>query len=414
VTNIIYNYLPSFYQNVLVDSDGSPILDPLFNNYANCMGDAYYQALQISKVPYLESAPLFFKETYKSIDTKSSNKYNNGYKIDNAIIYFNKIYLDGLFTTAYNGSWKIYHDIENDIRYIVFFNLSNNPVFLNQDYMFVDYCYNDLKSLQNTYGFLLQHIKNIPDYNNQSSPLLINFSDINLKYIQYKNELLGILYLRMFGPTIKALNTMAGLFIGLPYSTVDGIIRSKDSTNLYVQDNITGKIIQFTIDATSNYSIGQKISKYDILQNSLPYRIYDLFGNPARFTQILISGYMSKVLKYLTLSYSDNEKDASLNYDSLINWDDSNIFWDMGNNTGTDLSIPFDIVAPDVLAYYDNNLTQFNTWYDSRFGSNPTDVIYEMFRNIFILEQHDSSIISDTLMGFINSIIPIYTKCILY
>jgi len=420
--NIIYNYLPSFYKDFLVDNSGSPILDPLFDNYSNCMGDLYYQALQISKVPYLETAPSYFKETYKTIDTSYSNRYKTGYKIDNSIIYFDTIYLDGLFTIAYSGTYEIYHDINNNIRYIVFLN--GSPIWMDQNCVFTQYCYNDLKTLQNTYGFLLQYSKNIPDYNLSSGDLLINFTAIDTTYTQYKNELLGILYGQMHGPTAESLNRMMGIYCGLPYSKVNGIVRSiTANTSISVQDNSTGKLNIYTLSDTSTYSIGQIISKYQILQMvNVPYRIFDMFSNPARFTQILIQNNSLNVLNLLTLNHGDNEKDASLNYDSVIKWDDSTLYWDMGNNTGASYVTPGDIVAPYGMYSINNvNDTQFNTWYDSRFNTgNPTPVLYEMFKNLIIMEVNmDGDKIYGTnaylndLKLILNKLIPSYTK-ILY
>ena len=412
--NILYNYIPSFYKDFLVDGNGNCLLDPLFDVFANAMGDAYYQALQIAMVPYLEQASPYFKETYKSIDTSFSNRYKNGYVLDSSIIFIDTLYLDALFTIAFTGTYEIYHDIANNVRYIVFYNLASQVIEIEQDCVFSKYCYNDLKTLQNTYGFLLKYNKSIPDYNLSATDLLINFTQITEDYVEYKNQLLAILYGRMTGPTIQTLNRLIGIFIGLPYSTVNGTIRTIDpnAKTIGIQDSKTGKIISFTLDSTASYHVGQIIEKYEILQSTQTYRLYDMFSDPARFTQFLIGNDSARLLALLTLDYSKQEQDASLYWDSVFGWDDTGLYWDMGNNTDASYSVPGSIVAPaNISSFSSSNITQFDTWYDTRFDpATPTSILYEMFRNVTILEANFT--ITDDLKNVLNSLIPVYTKLI--
>lgn len=425
-SSFIFNYLPSFYSKILVNDSGIPLFKPLFDIYATAAADAYYQAQQISTVPYLEKAPFFIKETYTTIDTLYSNSLGSGYKIDNSIVYLEGIYLDGEFTTLLPYTAKIYHNNFTNTRYILFYQddtLVDLPI--AQKCLFIKSCYKDLKTLQNTFGYLLNYNKHIPDLTNTDDDIEINYTNILADYKIYKNKLLAILYGRMNGPTMSALNIMIGMFLQLPYSTVDGIIRRiTENISIGIEDSVTKKIIDHPVSITGGFNIGDEILKYELLQKNTNFLLYDQFSNPARFTQALVGNNSHRLIELLTLNYNDNEQDASLFFDSGLYWDAPGLYWDMGNHSGLYYYYaPGDIIAPNELTGGGTNISRFDTqWYDSRFNGSLNDLpytpqIYEMLRNVSILEIN-SSVYSPTdiaeIVDILKKIIPKYCKLLVY
>ena len=423
-SSFILKFLPDFYRNNMVDEDGSSLLTPLFDNYVNAMGDKLYQAQQISMMPYLFKANFYIEETFKTIDTSNSNRYKTGYKIDSSIIQFDGLYYDAKFTSICNIGYTIYQDISKDIRYIVF----NSQI--NQDTIFVKSCRKDLKVMQKIFGVLLQHVVEIPDISLATSDYVISFLDIETSYKKYQNELIAIQYGLMNGPSLTVLNNMIGIYSNLPYSPFDGIIVNIDGNAVTIKDNNSTNTTTLTCTHINpELTLGQEIDRFTILEKPC-YRLLTLYTNPARFASFLL-GYLGALTNnVLYLNKADNEKDASLYFDSLISWDDIGIYWDMGHSEGN-LAPPTDINQPDIPSweYNDTNFI-INDYFvdagfvDAGFVDGDTQQIYEMLRNLIIFEYTDTNIsdyynvlnftplLTDKLKNLVRRTIATHTKMI--
>ena len=110
-------------------------------------------------------------------------------------------------------------------------------------------------------------------------------------------------------------------------------------------------------------------------------------------------GYLGKYTKNLvTLNKADNEKDASLYFDSLIKFDDENLYWDMGHNF-LNAPPPTDINIPSIPSFeYTDTQFIFNPYFvdpgfvEAGFVDGNTQLLFEMFKNLVILEYSDSHI----------------------
>lgn len=382
MNNFLLDYLPSFYSDYLVDENGDNLLEPLFDNQIALMGDAIFQAQQIARMPYLEKAPSLFIETYVSIDISESNIYLDGYKIDSNIIGYSDIYLDSKYSimALQVGDYDIKHDVMTGQRYIVpnGWSTAARPDVI---VLFAKYCYRDYKTLQNTFGFLTDYKINIPDFNTSvSSQYDIVYNDINAAYVNYKNQLLGLCYTIFHGSTFNSLNKGLSIFLGLKYAEFDAIVLENSSNTLILQDLSTSD--KTTITSTnlrSDLTVGTKVFKYDILE-AQTFEIFDIFSEPAKFTQLVLCNEAELLLSLLNINTSDNEKYASIKYDSVIHYDDVNLYMDMGNNTGSDNTFPVD--ATDYASPFDSLVTNFSDWNDSRFLN---EKIYEMFRGLLFV-----------------------------
>ena len=153
---------------------------------------------------------------------------------------------------------------------------------------------------------------------------------------------------------------------------------------------------------TVNYYIGKRVYKYDILQIQ-HYKVYDIFSDPARFTQLLLQNSGAILLSLLAIDIANKEKYASLFFDKNILFDAPDLYWDMGDNTGISHTPTDATVYPEV--WTNSLITNFSAYVDSRWDSQK---LYEMFRNVFIIEL-DSSLQSSisTLRPFISILLNI-------
>lgn len=409
-TNFMFDFLPSFYKDFMVDKNGVSVLTPLFDQYTNCMGDALYQAQQLSLVPYLEKCPIVFEEYFKIIDVRQSNRIpnTNRYIIENDIVGIYDLYYDGALTQLFNYNVINYilgHDESTNIRYIEF-DAELDPRITT---LFVDKVYKDKFVLRDVFGKLLNYEKTFTFVEYWDNA----FTD---QYNLYKKELLGILYTSMHGQTFESIKKGLSIFIGLSFSPFDGIVKHIGNANeVTIEDFTTGKeqIVICAGNLKDTIQVGTILNKYDIIDEDQFY-IYDIFSNPIRFSQLLVSDYSTRLIDLLFIDTDNKEQYAHLTFDSLVVYDGTNIFWDMGNHTGVSNSLPVginDINAPTNTLL--SNLTTFN---DSRFESLP---IYEMFRNLFIIEYTGNSEGGnyehvDKTNYFLNRFKPIYTKYLVY
>lgn len=408
-TQFLFDYLPSFYRNFMVDENGDNLLLPIFDIYYNSIGDSISQAQQIAMVPFIESCNPIIIEMFSTIDVTIDNKYKDGYVIDSNIIKIEGLFLDGKFTKNIIGTFQIKHDISKNIRYIVF----SDSLPITQSFIFIKKIYRDKQILQNVWGNLIGYVKQIPDYNNLSNDFIIDYNNIRDSLELYKKQLLALLLVSMKGPTVYSLINGLGIFIGLEYAPFDGIIINKISNSITIES--VDRLQTYTANCIPNINldIGSELKKYELLEQPL-YSFYDILNNPAAFTQILLTGQANKYLNLLNINENDQEKYAHLTFDSTINFDDANIYWDMGNGTG----LVKDLTGTSIIDPLNvNEVTRFDTWVSPLFDNQK---LYEMFRNLFIvyinnsnIDNHYNSEQMSLISYYLNKTKPIWTKYII-
>jgi hypothetical protein len=383
------------------DKDGNNLIAPIFDIYLNSISDAIFQGQQIGAVPFIELCDPIIVELFSTIDVTINNKYLDGYIIDNEIIKLEGLYLDGNFTKPVLGTYSIKHNISNNIRYIVF----DTQLPLTQSNIFIQKVYRDKQILQNIWGNLINYKKQIPDYNTLSDGFIVDFTSIQSDLISYKNQIIALYYGLINGPSINSMRNGLGIFLGLKYATFDGI----------VTDLSSGVTIE-SLDRLTTYNapciprtdliIGSLVKKYDLLEQPT-YTFYDIYNNPAAFTQILLEGQADKYFTLLNIDTANQEQYAHLTFDSTISFDDVNIYWDMGNGTGlvkdltgTTLTPKYDPLTPE---------TRFDSWVSPLFNN---EKIYEMFRNLFIVRVDSATNANADFTYYLNRIKPIWTKYI--
>lgn len=401
MSNFIFDFLPSFYRDFMKDENGDNILLPLFNQYANTMGDAVSQAQQIANVLYLEKCPLFIKEYFKTVDIRSSNKYaDNCYFIDSNIISFDGLFYDSAFTIPVTN-FAVKHDISNNIRYIEFSSALN----IIANTLYSPSCTKDKNILQDIFGNLLDYKPLIPS--NYHTTTVYNYTtNYNLLVSEleiYRNQLIALMQGLVHGPTYQNMQNSLAIFIGLKYCPFDGIVKSNDGSSIILEDILTEKLITLTGNIDTSLTVGTLVAKYTIVEN-LNFKLYDIYSDPARFTQYILYNKSENLLDLLNIDTANNEAYAYLNYDSIITFDGDNIYWDMGNNTGVSHT------APGNASNYSHpgisTLNRFDDYTDSRFNNQK---IYEMFRNLFIIELPNSNNINN-ITYFLNRIKSKFTK----
>ena len=397
-TDFMFDFLPSFYRDFMVDSNGVNVLTPLFEQYTNYMSDALFQTQQLSWVPYLEKCPIVIKEYYKTIDIRESNKYDmNAYIIENDIIGFDTICFDGSLQIPITFTFTTNYDAVTKTRYIEFSDSFDPRV----NTLYVKLCYRNKNILENTFGRLLNYI---PEF------LYTEYSE---DYVQeretYRDQLIALLYCSVNGQSFSTIEKSLSIFLGLQYAPFDAIVRDNTGDTITLEDIKTGNLQ--TIYGNINYllSIGTSLNKYDILENSIFY-LYDMYSDPARFTQYLVAEYSENLLTLLNIDTENNEQYAHLNYDSLVVFDGNNIYWDMGNNTGIDINRSQDWYVNYPYYGVQNSTGDF---LDTRFDNQK---VYEMFRNVFIIEflDHQYNNNLTKINYFLTRFKPIYSKYLIY
>ena len=396
--DFIFDFLPSFYKERMVNADGVNVLTPIFEEYAKYAADLLAQAQQISLGRSLELCPAYIKENFKTIDVRVDSRNPKStaiqFPIDSSTIGFDTLFYDAAFTKPVSVPYTIVRDLVADTAFVQF----DAPLESGYNTLFSRFAYWNPHLLRDLYGKLANYTSAAYNYTSLSA-----FTD---SVEAYRRRLLGIFYGLRHASTVPNMETALGLFLGLKYAPVSGVVSSVSSKNLSIQGP-DGKVVSVASVSKINvtkYPVGTVVNKYDILEE-MPFLIYDIFSNPARFTQYLLCEKGALLLWLLRVDTTNNEKYAYLSYDSGLNYDDG-LFWDMGDNTGVDHT-PINVVD------YPRPATElqhrFDGYSDARWDSGK---LYEMFRNVFIIELGDSTINRDLVSYFINRIKPVHTGCI--
>ncbi len=411
-SEFLLDYLPSFYTKDFQDANGGSLLLPIFDLYKTLYDDCLYRTIQIRQEMSFGKCPFYIHETHITIDTTIGNKYtaggHTGYKVDPEIVWIDTPYLDANMTIPL-GAVNVYYDSHNNIKFVVFQSTTN---FANtQTCVFVRSCYKDKKLLSKVYGQLLDYHEDVLNVNNHNQVFQLDFVAITTRYAQYRQRLLALMYGRTMGPTIKVMNNAIAMFLLYTFSTVDGTVRGLSSTSITIESSTDQKLYAYTVTSPApGLAIGSMVSKYDCLEN-VNFLLYDMFSNPARFTQTLLSYEPEmNLLELLKIDLTKDEKYAYLNYDSSINWDNNSLGWDMGSGPAPAYS-GGTAYSPASVSPVTRFVGGSTPWLDDRFnniGQSIPAPVYEMFRNVMILE-FTNHFVNDISYIF-NKIKPTYIK----
>jgi len=408
----MYDYLPSFYKNQFKDANGNSLLEPLMNTWEMLYGDAVYQAMQIRQLVNFEKCPLLIHETNITIDVTVANRYSNGYKIDSEIVWLDSIYLDAAFTSEVQIA-TVHYDSATQIKYVIFQGSFQEYM---QDCVFVKACYKDKHILNRVYGSLLSYDVDIL-YDSVDGFSFGNIIEISIdayliSYNRYRTRLLALMYGLVMGPTAKVIDIAIEMWLGSVFSTVDGTIRSLTSNSTILELDSDHSLLTITVPTTINAAlqIGDKVSKYQILETP-KHLMYDIYSNPARFTQMILASPDSTaaggLISLLYIDTANREEYAYLKFDSGLDWDNPNLFWDMGNNSLMPPTDPGNIID---IPTDSNLITNFTGWTDLRFNDQK---IYEMFRNVSVIELSDTFTYTD-IKYLVERLKPTYVKIFQY
>ena len=418
-SEFLLDYLPSFYTTTFLDENGNNLLLPIFDLQKKLYDDCLYQAIQIRQEMSFEKCPFFIHETNITIDTTLENQHTfqgvTGYKVDPEVIWIDTPYYDANMTLPL-ANVILNYDSYNNVKFVVF---ESGTVFTNtQRCVFVRNCYKDKKLLNKVYGELLNYNKDILNVNNESYVFTLDLQTITSNYMAYRQQLLALMYGLTMGPTITVMNNALGMFLLYTFSTMDGVVKDITSNVITVESSSDKTLRSYTTNTTDpGLSVGSLVEKYQCLDYPSFY-LYDMYSQPARFTQALLANAPYNILtKLFYLDLSANEKWAYLNWDNPnIFWDNSNLGWDMGNNINCPL--PNGSETSYLQPYTGNLITQFvngsDNWWDNRYTdiNNSIQPVYEMFRNVAILEYDGIRNNIDDIKYLINRIKPTYTKIV--
>lgn len=394
-TDFILEYIPSFFRDMMKDDNGENLYTPIFNCMGNLFGDQYFQAKQINQSLNLEDCPYFINEFYTTIDTSVNNKYyfdaNNkptpgdnssielsfGYLIDPNIVSINQIFIDGNLSIKNNINYYIFTNTQTGEKIISFVKTINGVPTnceIIQDTLFVDSVVKDKQILQNRWGTILDYLPNyLQDYLNEFpkyTELNIIYDKLKYLYTEYHQQLQAILILANY-PTIEGLNKFVGIWNGFQYATKSGLVI--DYTTIA---NLDGTITKYNENIKQTL-LSTNVSKYDLLTDS-QYIITDAYSNPSYFISLMsttVYGYNV----YDELIAQNNEDAEYLHYDSVVEFDDDNLSYDIG-----EFNSPKDNFIPYPNYYYiqysgdisgDNALNQ----------ADQASLKYEMFRNVILM-----------------------------
>jgi len=396
--DFIFDFLPSFYKERMVDANGANVLAPLFEEYAKFISDLLMQAQQISLGRSLELCPTYIKEMFKTLDIRDSARdpkaLSQQFSIDPRTICFDGFFYDVNFTKPVLSPYTITRNAITNTASLQF----SEPFDKGYPTLYVRNVYWNPHLLRDLYGRLAKDINVVYDYTS-----LAAFVDATEKY---RRRLLGIFFGLRNISTIPNIEIALGMYLGLKHAPVSGTVHSVTSKKMEIREP-DGNIV--AVESASRmdvirYPVGTAVSKYSIVEE-MPYLVYDFYSNPARFTQYLLCEKGATLLWLLRINKSQNEKYAFLNYDAGLNYDDG-LFWDMGDNTD------FDATPVNVVDYPRPAIElchRFDGYSDARFNSAK---IYEMFGNMFIVEIGDSAINRAAVADFMDRIKPAHTGCI--
>ena len=419
-TDFIFEYIPSFYRDMLKDNEGENLYSPIFTCMGNLYGDLYFQAKQISKTTVLETCPHFLTECFSSIDTSISNKYyfseniiysgatlNFGYLIDSEIVSINNIFKDSklsLLLSNNNINFTIIHNTSTNEKIICFIkNINGIPtnIEIDQNTLFVDYIIKDKHILQNRWGLLLDYIpSHVLDYNQSFATKYVS-GEIFYNYLKniydvYHKQLSAILILANF-PTIEGIKKFTAIWNNVQYVLKDGIVLDPHTIS-----NTDGTITTYT-KLIKDSLITKNVKKYDILSD-MNYIITDMYAHPDYFISILSTKIGDNQSVYDSILLS-NESHDDLHYDSVIKFD-SNFEFDMGqkrNDRGSFTGISNG-------SYPDYRFNNFSSNAIITYADQPS-LKYEMFRNliVFLYTINTINYLND-FKNIIRKYIPSYMK----
>ena len=426
-SQFLYELIPSFYQTHLVDEEGNRLLDVFFNLYSTFVGEALSQA----RVNYLNinletAQPFLFKHLLTAEFDESFNDQVKGsnytsaynYKLnDQSIIKINSF--NGL-----NVASEIMYSHELQQRYL---SIDASTLQLPPQILYFNEAICQTFALE-AWGNLLKYPGEVvlepPFLKDGKLYSSLNFDNASIFYSQYQKQLLGLAYGLWNPSTVEHMLRAIGIYYGFPYAKENCIVVNNDFGDLVVEYQ-NGTIEKFGEHdfayILKSLPVGTTLEKYELLcEHSNICSIWDIHNKPYAFTQTLLSSNAEKLLNLLTIDTANKEEYGTLNFDAGLEWDGTELYWDMGNNTGVDLSVPPEATffpeppsEPNVEADF---VTNFSSWNDSRFTT--PSRIYEMFRNVFIINIGQKLAIRLTgysqadFIKFINRIKPVYTKCI--
>jgi effector-binding domain-containing protein len=369
----VFNFIPSFYRDQLIDEYGQSLIEPLFNEYAKYLGDRYYSLQQCSLVRSLDSCPTYIEEICKVIDLSEDNRDKNSrgqrFFIDSSIVAFDGLYYDVDFNVKCNFPYTVYSNELDNFACICF----DPPIDAKQiGKLYAHIAYHNYHLLRDVWGKLL-------NYRN------VNYYSVNGNFFEscdaYKARLIGLLSGLMNASTPSNLKKSISLFIGLTHAPIDGIIKSVFGNEVTIQ-NIDREVkVNCKKFNAIKFHVGSELNKYDILDEE-PFEVYDIFSDPARFTQYVLSNYGELLYNdILKIDINKGEKYAFLLFDNNLNFDEDGLYFDMGDNSGIS-----NIAEPGTSNYTKPSqglVNNFKSYTDSRINNAK---IYEMVRNLFIVD----------------------------
>jgi hypothetical protein len=339
------------------------------------MGDLFYRMQQTASVRSLELCPAVIEERLKTIDISNANldtTYSGQrFFIKSSIVAYDKLYYDYLFLNPVNINYTITVDEVNQKTYIEF----NTPIDQKYLTLYAPIAYHNPNLVRDLYGKLLNY--------QTVTYVYTSLEDFIYSVEVYRQQLLAILFGMRHTTSLNNVAQCIGLWLGLQYAPYDGFVNAISADSISIENLLDGTTTTITATGeidTVNYYIGKRVSKYDILQIQ-HYKVYDIFSDPARFTQLLLQDSGAVLLSLLAIDINNKEKYASLFFDKNILFDSANLYWDMGNNTGVSPDPTDATVYPEV--WMSLFVTNFSAYVDSRWQSQK---LYEMFRNVFIVE----------------------------
>lgn len=397
-SEFMLNFLPSFFRQFMVDENGESTLLPLFDIYLMFYSDLLSQSQQIAQFPYLERTEPLLKENYVTVNIRNENKFKDGYKINNEIVFLSDPYYDAKFLNRANVTFSIKHDFELNQRYIVFNNLETS--FITNNVLYCEYCYKDKQALQSIHGSKLNYTRFIEGFTST-----LDYNKIVTDYNLYKKELIALWYLLFNGPTVTNIENALHIFTGSDYAEFDGTVVQFDYNYVTIED-ASGFKKQYTTN--KEFELGQIITKFTPFRKYIT--VYDIFSDPARFTQKMLFKNADLVNDNLILSKNVDagEEHAYLTYDSLLTFDQDRIVWDFGYGTNkiygqNNYQDPLEASSIE---------SSFADW-ECNYQDMQDRKIYESFRNIFIVD-HKTTLpdqnYENKLKYFLSRIKPVHSK----
>ena len=399
----VFNFIPAFYKNQIVNENGYSLLEPLFNEYSKYLGDCYYRLQQCSLIRSIDLCPSVVEEIYKVIDLSEDNRDKNSrgqrFFIDPSIVAFDALYYDAGLSVKCNATYSIQINELDGFTCICF----DPPIDAKEIRKLYAYrAYHNYNLLRDIWGKILNHA--YPQYSYSSLDAFISSCEL------YRSKLIGLLFGLMNASSLANIKKSVSLFTGLTHAPMNGLIKSIDGNVISIQDFDSEVTVTCKEFNSSKFHVGSEVGKYDILDIER-FMVYDIFSDPARFTQYILSNN-GEVLynQILNIDINNNEKYAALLFDDNLSFDGDGLFFDMGNNTG----ISHD-VAPGTTNYdkpWVALVDNFKNYTDSRIDNFR---LYEMLRNIFIVE-FETKPQDDVLQEIgqlIHRIKPSRCKCIL-